>query len=67
MSHRFPELVIGGVLVAPFITYAFVALGLFLLLRPVLRLVDFEQIFVSPPVVLLCIYVMILATLIVLF
>jgi hypothetical protein len=67
MGHRFPELVIGGVMVAPFVTYTLAALALCLLLRPVLLFVCLEDIFVSPPVVLLCVYVVILAILIVLF
>jgi hypothetical protein len=64
--HDFPELVVGGVLIAPFVTYATVALVLFLLLRPVLRFVRFESLFTNPPVALLCIYVTVLAVLIVL-
>jgi Protein of unknown function (DUF1656) len=67
MIHTFPELVIGGVLVAPFVTYAAAALVVFLLLLPVLRLVRFEDLFGNPPVALLCVYVTILAALIVLF
>jgi hypothetical protein len=66
MTHDFPELVIGGVLIAPFVTYAAMALALFLLLRPVLRLVRFESIFSNPPIALLCVYVSILTVLIVL-
>ena len=66
MTHDFPELVIGGVLIAPFVTYAAMALALFLLLRPVLRLVRFESIFSNPPIALLCVYVTILTVLIVL-
>jgi hypothetical protein len=66
MTHDFPELVIGGVLIAPFVTYAAMALVLFLLLRPVLRLVRFESIFSNPPIALLCVYVTILTVLIVL-
>jgi hypothetical protein len=67
MIHTFPELVIGGVLVAPFVTYAAAALAVFLLMLPVLRLVRFEDLFSNPPVALLCVYVTILAALIVLF
>ena len=53
MNHSFPELVIGGVLVAPFVWYAAAALVVFLLLLPVLRLVRFEDLFSNPPVALL--------------
>jgi hypothetical protein len=66
MIHDFPELIVGGVLVAPFVIYAAGALVLFLLLRPVLRLVRFESLFANPPVALLCVYVAVLAVLIVL-
>jgi hypothetical protein len=66
MIHDFSELIVGGVLIAPFIIYAAVALVLFLVLRPVLRLVRFESLFTNPPVALLCVYVAALAVLIVL-
>ena len=36
MTHSFSELVIGGVLFAPFVAYTVAALGIFLALRPVL-------------------------------
>ena len=67
MTHGFPELIIGGVLVAPFVTYALVALVIFVLLRPVIQLVNFERVFSNPPVALLSVYVTVLAALIVLF
>jgi hypothetical protein len=66
MTHDFPELVIGGVLIAPFVTYAAMALVLFLLVRRVLRLIRFESIFSNPPFAHLCVYVTILTVLIVL-
>ena len=66
MVHDFPELVVGGVLIAPFVIYAGMALFLFLLLRPLLRLVRFESLFSNPPIALLCVYVTVLALLIVL-
>jgi hypothetical protein len=67
MMHTFPELVIGGVLIAPFVSYTAAALVLFMLLRPVLRLIRFEGLFSNPPIALLCVYVTIVAVLIVLF
>jgi hypothetical protein len=67
MTHNLPELVIGGVLIAPFVTYALVALIIFVLLRPLLVMVNFESVFSNPPVALLAAYVTVLATLIVLF
>jgi hypothetical protein len=67
MIHGFPELVIGGVLIAPLVSYSLAALVLFLLLRPALSLVNFDAAFSNPPLALLCIYIAILAILIVLF
>ena len=60
------ELVIGGVLMAPFVAYAAGALAIVLALRPVLRLVAFDHAFANPPVANLCLYVLVLAALIVL-
>jgi hypothetical protein len=67
MTHSFPELVIGGVLIAPFVTYALVALIILALLRPLLLIVNFESFFSNPPIALLSVYITVLATLIVLF
>jgi hypothetical protein len=66
MTHGFPELVIGDVLVAPFVTYAIAALLLVILFRPVLQLIKFETRFNNPALALLCVYVTTLAALIVL-
>ena len=66
MMHTFPEL-ISGVLVAPFVIYAGAAVAIFVGLRPFLRLVAFDRAFSNPPVAELCLYVLILALLIVLF
>ena len=67
MTAGFRELILGGVLIAPFVTYAIVA-GLFLLLlRPLLRLVLYQMVFENPPLVLLCFYVILLAMLLVFF
>ena len=67
MMHSFPELTIGGVLVAPFLIYAGAALAIFAVLRPILHLVAFDRAFSNPPVAGLSLYVLILALLIVLF
>jgi Protein of unknown function (DUF1656) len=45
MRHTFRELVIGGVLVAPFVIYAMAALFALVLMRPFLRFVGFSRIF----------------------
>ena len=67
MMHGFPELTIGGVLVAPFVMYAGAAIAIFVVLRPVLHLIAFDRAFSNPPVAELSLYVLILALLIVLF
>jgi hypothetical protein len=67
MMHSFPELTIGGVLVAPFVIYAAAATAIFALLRPFLHFIGFERAFSNPPVAELSVYVLILALLIVLF
>jgi Protein of unknown function (DUF1656) len=67
MMHSFSELTIGGVLVAPFVMYAGVAIAIFALLRPVLHLIAFDRAFSNPPVAELSLYVLILTLLIVLF
>jgi hypothetical protein len=67
MTHSFSELTIGGVLVAPFVTYAGVAIAIFAVLRPVLHLIAFDRAFSNPPVAELSLYVLILTLLIVLF
>ena len=67
MMHSFPELTLGGVLVAPFVIYAGAAIAIFALLRPFLHLVAFDRAFRNPALAELCLYVLILALLIVLF
>ena len=47
MMQSFPELTLGGVLVAPFVLYAGLALVIFLVLRPFLFLVGFDRLFVN--------------------
>ncbi len=48
MSAGFPELVVGGVLIAPFVTYAIAAGLVVALLRPLLRFAGFERALVRP-------------------
>ncbi|MBZ9942380.1 DUF1656 domain-containing protein [Mesorhizobium sp. BR1-1-13] len=67
MAHTFGELVIGGVLVAPFITYAVLALFVVLLIRPLLRLVGFSRIFSNAAVAELSLYVTVLGLLVLFF
>ena len=67
MSHTFNELIIGGVLVAPIISYAVVALLLILLMRPLLHFVGFQKFFSNPSIAELSLYVTIFGLLTLLF
>jgi hypothetical protein len=66
MTHPFYELMVGGVLLAPFVRYAAAALAIFLVLRPVLHLIGFPRLFSHPPIAELSLYVTILGLLTVL-
>lgn len=65
MTQTFPELVIGDVLVTPFMAQAAVALVIYLALRPILALLAVDRLFRNPPVARLGFFVAILATVIV--
>jgi uncharacterized protein DUF1656 len=67
MTHTFRELVIGGVLVAPFITYAMAALFALLLIRPFMNCVGFSRIFSNAAIAELSLYVTILGLLVLFF
>jgi hypothetical protein len=67
MMHSFSELVIGDIFVAPFIGYALTALVIIVILRPILRLCRFQEIFSHPAVAELSLYVAILGLLTVAF
>ena len=67
MAHTFPELVIGGVLLPPFVTYLAMALVVIIVLRPLLHVVGFEKIFSHTAIAELSLYVTILSLLILLF
>lgn len=67
MTHPFYELMVGGVLLAPFVRYAVSALAIFLLLRPVLHLIGLPRLFSHPSIAALSLYVTILGLLTVLF
>jgi hypothetical protein len=66
MTHPFYELMVGGVLLSPFVRYALAALTIFLVLRPVLHLIGFPRLFSHPPIAELSLYVTILGLLTVL-
>ena len=67
MAHTFPELAIGGVLFAPFVTYLVAALVLTVVLRPLLHVVGFAKMFSHASVAELSLYVTILSLLVLLF
>lgn len=67
MMHTFRELVLGGVFVAPFVTYTLEALFIILVIRPLLHFVGFSKIFSQPSVAELGLYVTILGLLVLLF
>jgi uncharacterized membrane protein len=64
MAHTFRELVIGSVLVEPFIAYAVAALVVILIIRPVLHFFAFSRIFSHPSVAELSLYVTVLGLLV---
>jgi uncharacterized protein DUF1656 len=45
MAQTFSELVIGGVLLAPFVTYLVMTLVVIIVLRPLLHVVGFAKMF----------------------
>jgi hypothetical protein len=67
MAHTFPELVIEGVLLAPFVTYLVMALVVIIVLRPLLHVVGFAKMFSRPTIAELSLYVTILGLLMLLF
>jgi hypothetical protein len=67
MAHTFPELVVGGVLFAPFVSYLVAALVLIVVLRPLLHVVGFAKMFSHASVAELSLYVTILSLLVLLF
>jgi hypothetical protein len=67
MAHTFAELVVGGVLLAPFVTYLVAALVLIVVLRPLLHVVGFAKMFSHASVAELSLYVTILGLLMLLF
>jgi len=61
MAHTFAELVVGGVLLAPFVTYLVAALVLIVVLRPLLHVVGFAKMFSHASVAEFSLYVTILS------
>ena len=67
MAQTFSELVIGGVLLAPFVTYLVMTLVAIIVLRPLLHVVGFAKMFSHAPIAELSLGVTILGLLMLLF
>jgi hypothetical protein len=67
MTHTFRELVVGGVLFAPFVTYTVAALVIVLVIRPILHFTGFATMFSHPSIAELSLYAAILGLLILFF
>ena len=67
MVRTFPELIIGGILVAPFVTYLLAAFVVIIVLRPLLHVVGFAKMFSHTAIAELSLYVTILGLLMLLF
>jgi hypothetical protein len=67
MPHVFLELVVGGVLMAPFVSYLVIAFVAILVLRPLLHALGFAKLFSHVSIAELSLYVTILSLLILLF
>ena len=63
MAHTFGELVVGGVLVAPFVTYLAATLVVLIVLRPLLNVAGFAKMFSHPAIAQLSLFVTILCLL----
>ncbi len=64
MTAGFTETAVGGVLFAPFVRYALGAFAIFFfLVRPVLLRLPMQRLFANPPLVGVCLYVLVLAVL----
>jgi hypothetical protein len=50
MTHSYRELVIGGVLIAPLLSYVVATIVIIVILRPVLHLVGFSNWFSNPSI-----------------
>jgi hypothetical protein len=67
MTQTYREFVIGGVLVAPIVSYAAATIVILLVLRPVLHVIGFSRPFSNPPVAELSLYIAIFGLLTLLF
>ena len=67
MANTFAELVVGGVLLPPFVTYLAMALVVIIVLRPLLHVVGFAKMFSNASVAELSLHATILGLLMLLF
>jgi hypothetical protein len=67
MAQTFSELIIGGVLLAPFVTYLVMTLVVIIVLRPLLHVVGFAKMFSHASIAELSLGVTILGLLMLLF
>ena len=67
MTHTFGELIVGGVLVAPFVTYLVATLVVVIALRPLLQVAGFARMFSHVAIAQLSLFVTILCLLMLLF
>ena len=67
MAHTFPELIVGGVLLAPFVIYLVMTLVIIIVLRPLLHVVGFAKMFSHASIAELSLGVTILGLLMLLF
>jgi hypothetical protein len=65
VRNAFTELKLGGILVAPFTEYAAIAFVLFVVLRIALKRINVGRYFSNPAIVEVCLYLCVLAALIV--
>ncbi|OQW59346.1 MAG: hypothetical protein A4S14_05080 [Proteobacteria bacterium SG_bin9] len=66
MTHHYYELAIGGVLFAPFVAYVVAALAIILILRPILHVIGFANMFSHTSIAELSLYVAVVGTLVLL-
>jgi Protein of unknown function (DUF1656) len=67
VTQSYRELVVGGVLIAPLLSYAVATTAIIVILRPFLHLVGFSNWFSNPPIAELSLYIAIFGLLTLLF
>jgi hypothetical protein len=67
MTQTYRELVIGGVLVAPIVSYAAATICILVVLRPALHFIGFSRLISNPPIAELSLYIAIFGLLTLLF